>query len=291
MENLTSPREIIALLKKHGFHFTKGLGQNFLIDDNILKQTVDGADIHSDDNVLEIGPGIGTLTRSLGQRAHHVVAVEIDRRLLPILKETLSSQDNVSIIHGDILKIDVAELILREFDGHPFKIVANLPYYITTPIVMSFLESKLPYQSITMMIQKEVADRMKAAPGTKDYGALSVAVQYYSQPQILVKAPSSVFMPAPKVDSVVIKLNRLEQPPIELVDQDLFFTVVRASFSQRRKTILNAISAYAPLGLHRGQTEALLKACSILPIRRGETLSLEEFGRVSDYLFHNREAL
>lgn len=291
MENLTSPREIIALLKKHGFHFTKGLGQNFLIDDNILKQTVDGADIHSDDNVLEIGPGIGTLTRSLGQRAHHVVAVEIDRRLLPILKETLSSQDNVSIIHGDILKIDVAELILREFDGHPFKIVANLPYYITTPIVMSFLESKLPYQSITMMIQKEVADRMKAAPGTKDYGALSVAVQYYSQPQILVKAPSSVFMPAPKVDSVVIKLNRLEQPPIELVDQDLFFTVVRASFSQRRKTILNAISAYTPLGLHRGQTEALLKACGILPIRRGETLSLEEFGRVSDYLFHNREAL
>lgn len=291
MENLTSPREILALLKKHGFRFTKGLGQNFLIDDTILEQTIEGADIRADDNVLEIGPGIGTLTRSLAQRARHVAAVEIDRRLLPILKETLSSQDNISVIHGDILKIDVAELVGREFEGRPFKIVANLPYYITTPIVMSFLESDLPYQSITVMVQKEVADRMKAAPGKKDYGALSVAVQYYSQPEILVKAPSSVFMPAPKVDSVVIKLDRLEQPPIKLLDKDLFFLLVKASFSQRRKTILNAISSYGPLGLHRMQAEILLKTCGILPIRRGETLSLEEFGRVSDYLFCNRETL
>ena len=292
MDNLTSPRVVKSILDKHGFHFTKSLGQNFLIDDNILKKIVEAANLSKDDRVLEIGPGIGTLTRELGTLAHKVVAVEIDQRLIPILKETLAGFDNVSVIQGDILKIDLVELVHNSFDGKPFKVVANLPYYITTPIIMGILERGLPFESITVLIQKEVAQRMVASPGSKEYGALSVAVQYYTIPRSVAKVPASVFMPPPKVDSMIVTMERRKEPPVFVEDRKLFFDVVHASFAKRRKTLLNnLISAKEILeGWTRQEIEELLWECGIDPQRRGETLNVEEFASISNSILYKKKS-
>lgn len=292
MDNLTSPRVVKSILDKHGFHFTKSLGQNFLIDDNILKKIVEAANLSKDDRVLEIGPGIGTLTRELGTLAHKVVAVEIDQRLIPILQETLAGFDNVSVIQGDILKIDLVELVHNSFDGKPFKVVANLPYYITTPIIMGILERGLPFESITVLIQKEVAQRMVASPGSKEYGALSVAVQYYTIPRSVAKVPASVFMPPPKVDSMIVTMERRKEPPVFVEDRKLFFDVVHASFAKRRKTLLNnLVSAKEILeGWTRQEIEELLWECGIDPQRRGETLNVEEFASISNSILYKKKS-
>lgn len=292
MDNLTSPRVVKSILDKHGFHFTKSLGQNFLIDDNILKKIVEAANLSKDDRILEIGPGIGTLTRELGTLAHKVVAVEIDQRLIPILQETLAGFDNVSVIQGDILKIDLVELVHNSFDGKPFKVVANLPYYITTPIIMGILERGLPFESITVLIQKEVAQRMVASPGSKEYGALSVAVQYYTIPRSVAKVPASVFMPPPKVDSMIVTMERRKEPPVFVEDRKLFFDVVHASFAKRRKTLLNnLISAKEILeGWTRQEIEELLWECGIDPQRRGETLNVEEFASISNSILYKKKS-
>lgn len=292
MDNLTSPRVVKSILDKHGFHFTKSLGQNFLIDDNILKKIVEAANLSKDDRVLEIGPGIGTLTRELGTLAHKVVAVEIDQRLIPILQETLAGFDNVSVIQGDILKIDLVELVHNSFDGKPFKVVANLPYYITTPIIMGILERGLPFESITVLIQKEVAQRMVASPGSKEYGALSVAVQYYTIPRSVAKVPASVFMPPPKVDSMIVTMERRKEAPVFVEDRKLFFDVVHASFAKRRKTLLNnLISAKEILeGWTRQEIEELLWECGIDPQRRGETLNVEEFASISNSILYKKKS-
>jgi len=282
MHPLTSPRFLKDLLTRHGFSFSKSLGQNFLIDENILNKIVSGAEISKEDNVLEIGPGAGTLTYALARQAAKVVAVEIDSALLPVLKETLDGLDNVQVIHGDILKMDLNDLIQSSFDNKPFKVVANLPYYITTPIIMRFLEEELPYSSITVMIQKEVAERMAAKPGNKDYGALSVAVQFYTQPKIIGKVPSSVFMPPPKVDSIVINLKKRSSPAVDVADTARFFQVVKAVFAQRRKTLLNTLNAANIARLDKEELSKLLRSLNIDPQRRGETLTLEELAAISN---------
>ena len=282
MHPLTSPRFLKDLLTRHGFSFSKSLGQNFLIDENILNKIVNGAEISKEDNVLEIGPGAGTLTYALARQAAKVVAVEIDSALLPVLKETLDGLDNVQVIHGDILKMDLNDLIQSSFDNKPFKVVANLPYYITTPIIMRFLEEELPYSSITVMIQKEVAERMAAKPGNKDYGALSVAVQFYTQPKIIGKVPSSVFMPPPKVDSIVINLKKRSSPAVDVADTARFFQVVKAVFAQRRKTLLNTLNAANIARLDKEELSKLLRSLNIDPQRRGETLTLEELAAISN---------
>lgn len=279
MKSLTSPKVVKDILKRHGFEFSKGLGQNFLIDGNILDKIINGADICGDDFILEVGPGIGTLTRALSNRAAKVVAVEIDDRLFPILDETLEGYENVHVIHGDILDIDIHGIVEHYFDGHPFKVVANLPYYITSPIIMSFLEGDLPYTDMVVMIQREVADRIVAYPGTKDYGALTVAVQYYTEPNIIVKVPASVFMPPPKVDSAMVRLTRRDHLPLDEREAKLFFQVVKAAFSKRRKTLLNALSSYSfkeDMG-DKDDIRKILEGCEIDPSRRGETLSVDEF--------------
>ena len=282
MHPLTSPRFLKDLLTRHGFSFSKSLGQNFLIDENILNKIVSGAEISKEDNVLEIGPGAGTLTYALARQAAKVVAVEIDSALLPVLKETLDGLDNVQVIHGDILKMDLNDLIQSSFDNKPFKVVANLPYYITTPIIMRFLEEELPYSSITVMIQKEVAERMAAKPGNKDYGALSVAVQFYTLPKIIGKVPSSVFMPPPKVDSIVINLKKRSSPAVDVADTARFFQVVKAVFAQRRKTLLNTLNAANIARLDKEELSKLLRSLNIDPQRRGETLTLEELAAISN---------
>ena len=292
MDNLTSPKVVKAILEKHGFYFTKSLGQNFLIDNNILKKIVRAADIGSQDRVLEIGPGIGTLTRELGILAQKVVTVEIDQRLIPILQETLAGFDNISVIHGDILKIDLMELVHNSFDGKPFKVVANLPYYITTPIIMGILERGVPFESITVLIQKEVAQRIVASPGNKDYGALSVAVQYYTIPRIVGKVPASVFMPPPKVDSMIITMERRKEPPVFVGSPELFFDVVHASFAKRRKTLVNNLMDATKIleGWSRQEIEELLWECGIDPQRRGETLNFQEFASISNNILSKKKS-
>lgn len=288
MEKLSTYRNTKDVVEKYGFKFSKSLGQNFLIDSNIIDKIINGARITEDDYVVEIGPGIGTLTREISKIAKKVVAVEIDKKLIPILKDTLSECDNVEVVNEDVLKVDIKELVDEKLDSKPIKLVANLPYYITTPIVMKFLEEDIKVSDIVVMVQKEVADRMSAVPSTKDYGSLSVAVQYYCEPHIVAKVPRSMFIPQPNVDSTVIALRSHEEIKQDLKDKDLFFKVVKAAFSKRRKTILNAISSY-DIDLSKEEVKQVLEEASIDAKRRGETLSIDEFANLANKVYDKLE--
>ncbi len=282
MAYLGNPSGTIEVLQKYNFNFQKKYGQNFLIDPHVLDKIIGAAEITKDDCVLEIGPGIGTMTQYLAENAREVIAVEIDKNLIPILEDTLSSYDNINVINEDILKVDIAKIVEEKNGGKPVKVVANLPYYITTPIIMGLFESHVPLKSITIMVQKEVADRMKVGPGTKDYGALSLAVQYYAKPEIVGNVPPNCFIPRPNVGSAVIKLTRYETPPVDVENERRMFSIIRASFNQRRKTLVN--------GLVNGgiaQKEEILSALEkmgLSPSVRGEALSLEQFAYLSNIL-------
>ncbi len=278
-EKLIITQNTIALIKEHEFSFKKRFGQNFLIDEHVLNKIISGAEINKDDTVLEIGPGIGTLTQALCEAAGEVIAVEIDRDLIPILEKTLDSFKNVRIINEDILKLD-----LNEISQKPLKVVANLPYYITTPIIMGLFESGAPIESITVMVQKEVADRMKAIPGGKDYGALSLAVQYYAEAKIIANVPQNCFIPRPNVGSAVIRLKAHKNPPVEVGDKEYMFSLIKAAFLQRRKTLSNALKNESSLGLSRDEVVNALKKMGLPEDVRGERLSLEEFAGLSDIL-------
>lgn len=282
MADLGIPQNTIAVLQKYNFVFQKKFGQNFLIDSHVLEKIVDAARITDEDCVLEIGPGIGTMTQYLAESAREVVAVEIDRTLIPILQDTLSAYDNVTVLNEDIMKVDVGQIVRERNQGRPIKVVANLPYYITTPIVMSLLENHVPLQSITIMVQKEVADRMQVGPGTKDYGALSLAVQYYARPEIVAHVPANCFMPRPGVDSAVIRLTRYQEPPVEVRDEKHLFALIRASFNQRRKTLANGLAN--GMGIPREQVTAALEEMGLSATVRGEALTLEQFARLSNLL-------
>lgn len=283
--HLGNPTNTIAVLNRYGFSFQKKFGQNFLIDENVVEKIVRDAGVTKDDFVLEIGPGIGTMTQILCENAREVVAVEIDDKLIPILTEdTLSWYDNVTVIHEDILKLDIVKLANERNGGKPIKVVANLPYYITTPIIMGLFESHVPLDSITIMVQKEVADRMQVGPGTKDYGALSLAVQYYAKPQILLNVPASCFMPRPNVDSAVIQLTRYEKPPVEVADEHLMFRLIRASFNQRRKTMTNSVGNSPELSVSKEQMAAALEKCGLSATVRGEALTLAQFAELANVL-------
>ena len=290
MADLGQPQNTIAILKKYDFTFQKKFGQNFLIDTHVLEKIVDAADIGKDDLVLEIGPGIGTVTQYLCEAARQVIAVEIDRKLIKILKDTLSAYDNVEVINEDILKVDIAALVEEKNNGKPIKVVSNLPYYITTPIIMTLLEKRVPVTDMTLMMQEEVARRMQAAPGNKDYGALSLAVQYYSVPYIAAFVPQNCFMPRPNVGSAVVNLKCHKKPPVEVMDEVLMFKLIKASFAQRRKTLQNGLTNSAELDFTKEEiTEAILKMQKLLgmkqnPLIRGETLTLKEFACLSDIL-------
>lgn len=282
MAVLGNPKNTIEILQKYNFNFQKKFGQNFLINTGVLEDIIDAAEVTDEDMVLEIGPGIGTMTQYLCENARQVIAVEIDTNLIPILKDTLSAYDNVRIINDDILKVDINELAREYNNGRPIKVVANLPYYITTPIIMGLFESHVPIESITVMVQKEVADRMQAGPGTKDYGALSLAVQYYSKPQIVVNVPPSCFMPQPKVGSTVISLRRHQQPVVQVEDEKLMFKVIRASFNQRRKTLANGLNNYGGINLTKEQIQQSIEELGVPVNIRGEALSLEQFACLSN---------
>lgn len=284
MEKLSNPKETIQVLQKHEFQFKKKFGQNFLIDPHVLDKIVDAAQITKDDFVLEIGPGIGTLTQYLCEHARQVLAVEIDDKLIPILKETLQPYDNVEVLHGDILKQDIQQIADTYNDGKPIKVVANLPYYITTPIIMELFESHVPLANVTVMVQKEVADRMKAEPGTKEYGALSLAVQYYAKPYIAAFVPPNCFMPRPNVGSAVIRLDCLSRVPVEVHNEKLMFRLIRASFNQRRKTLQNGIANSAELSFTKEQAAKAIEQAGFDVRIRGEKLGLEEFARLADEL-------
>lgn len=284
MANLGIPQNTIAVLQKYNFNFQKKFGQNFLIDTHVLEKIMDSAEITKEDCVLEIGPGIGTMTQYLAERAGHVVVVEIDKNLIPILEETLSAYDNVTIINNDILKVDINKLVDELNEGKPIKVVANLPYYITTPIIMGLFESHVPIKSITIMVQKEVADRMQVGPGTKDYGALSLAVQFYAKPEIVANVPPNCFIPRPGVGSAVIRLTRYEEPPVEVADEKKMFALIRASFNQRRKTLVNGLSNAPELGLSKEAVIEALEKQGLAPTVRGETLTLEQFAQLSNIL-------
>lgn len=284
MADLGTPKKTLEIINKYDFAFQKKFGQNFLIDANILDCIIDGANITKDDLVLEIGPGIGTMTQFLCERAREVVAVEIDKNLIPILKETLSEYDNVEVINEDILKVDIEKLVKERNNGKPIKVVANLPYYITTPIIMGLFESHVPLDSITIMVQKEVADRMQTGPGSKDYGALSLAVQYYSKVEVLVEVSPNCFIPRPKVGSSVIKLTLHKDERVSVNDEKLMFRLIRASFNQRRKTLSNGIKNSPELEFSREDVVEALKEMGLDENIRGEKLSLEEFAKLSDIL-------
>ena len=284
MANLGNIKNTLQVLDKYGFSFQKKFGQNFLIDAHVLEKIVDAAEITKDDCVLEIGPGIGTMTQYLCERAGWVFAVEIDKNLIPILEDTLSEYDNVKVINEDVLKLDIQKLADEENGGKPIKVVANLPYYITTPIVMGLLEGGVPLKSITMMIQKEVADRMQVGPGTKDYGALSLAVQYYSNPSVICQVSPECFIPKPGVGSSVIRLECYDRPPVKVRDEKNMFKLIRAAFNQRRKTLTNAISN-GGLGISREQCAEALKNLGLSETIRGEALTLEQFAKLSDELY------
>jgi 16S rRNA (adenine1518-N6/adenine1519-N6)-dimethyltransferase len=283
MANLGIPHNTIEVLRRHNFTFQKKYGQNFLIDPNVLQRVMDAAGVAEDDCVLEIGPGIGTMTQLLAERAGKVVAVEIDRNLIPILEETLSPYPNVTVINEDILKLDVRELISGQ-EGCPVKVVANLPYYITTPIIMSLLESGAPLENITVMVQKEVAERMQAGPGTKEYGALSLAVQYYSEPEVVANVPPNCFIPRPNVGSAVIRLTRYGTPPVQAADAGKLFAIIRASFNQRRKTLANSLGNAPGLGVSRERVAQVLEEMGLPAMVRGEALTLTQFAALSDRL-------
>jgi 16S rRNA (adenine1518-N6/adenine1519-N6)-dimethyltransferase len=284
-EDVATPKNTKNLIQKHGIVLKKSLGQNFLIDQNVLHKIVGAAELSGDKGVLEIGPGIGALTQQLAKTAGRVLAVEIDQRLLPILAETLEPYPHATVVHGDVLKLDLPALIRQHFDGMAgVSVVANLPYYITTPIIMKLLEEKLPLENIVVMIQKEVADRMAARPGGKEYGSLSIAVQFYCEAELVAIVPRTVFVPQPNVDSAVIRLRVRKEPPVHVQDEDFFFEVVQASFVQRRKTIYNNLAARFFTKETKPELEALLHSIGIDPIRRGETLSMEEYARLADAL-------
>ena len=286
---LGNPQNTIEVLQKYNFVFQKKFGQNFLIDTHVLDKIIAAAEITKDDFVLEIGPGIGTMTQYLAEAAREVVAVEIDKTLIPILEnDTLKDWDNVTVINEDILKVDIAALAQEKNGGKPIKVVANLPYYITTPIIMGLFENHVPIKSITVMVQKEVADRMQVGPGTKDYGALSLAVQYYAKPYIVANVPPNCFMPRPKVGSAVIRLERYEEPPVKVKDEKLMFRIIRASFNQRRKTLANGLKNSAELDYTKEEIEAAIEALGRGASIRGEALTLEEFAKLADFLYDCR---
>lgn len=284
MADLGNPVNTIAVLQKYQFNFQKKFGQNFLIDTHVLDKIIKEAGVTKEDCVLEIGPGIGTMTQYLAESAREVIAVEIDKALIPILQDTLSSYDNVTVINEDILKLDIGALVEERNAGKPIKVVANLPYYITTPIIMGLFENHVPMESITIMVQKEVADRMQEGPGSKEYGALSLAVQYYARPEIVALVPPNCFMPRPNVGSAVIRLTRHKNPPVEVKDEAYMFRLIRASFNQRRKTLVNGLKNASDLNLTREQVEEVLTKMNLSLTVRGETLSLEQFATLSNLL-------
>ena len=281
---LGNPKNTIEVIQKYDFDFQKKFGQNFLIDERVLEKIISAAEVNKDDFVLEIGPGIGTMTQYLAENAREVMAVEIDKNLIPILSDTLSAYDNVSILNADILKVDIAKIVEEKNGGKPVKVVANLPYYITTPIIMGLFESHVPIDSITIMVQKEVADRMQVGPGTKDYGALSLAVQYYAKPEIVANVPPNCFMPRPKVGSAVIRLTRHEQCPVEVEDEKFMFRVIRASFNQGRKTLANGLNNAPDIQVSKEDIAKALEELGVGASIRGETLTLEQFARLSNIL-------
>ncbi len=284
MAVLGIPRNTIEVLQKYQFTFQKKFGQNFLIDTSVLEKIVSAAQVTKEDCVLEIGPGIGTMTQYLAERAREVVAVEIDRNLIPVLQDTLSGYDNVTLVNDDILKVDIRKLVEEKNGGRPIRVVANLPYYITTPIIMALLEGHVPLKSITVMVQKEVAERMQTGPGTKDYGALSLAVQYYAKPELVANVPPNCFIPRPNVGSAVIHLVRYEEPPVQAEDEKKMFSLIRASFNQRRKTLANGLSNAQELGVTREQVTKVLEELGLSPTVRGEALTLEQFAQLSNLL-------
>jgi 16S rRNA (adenine1518-N6/adenine1519-N6)-dimethyltransferase len=291
IKDIATPTRTKEILAKYGFSFKKSLGQNFLIDTNILNNIVDFAELNENSYAIEIGPGIGALTEQIAKRAKKVVAFEIDQRLLPILQDTLSPYQNVKVIHQDVLKANVKEVIQDEFgEEQDIMVVANLPYYVTTPILMKLLEERLPLRGIVVMLQKEVADRMAAAPNSKEYGSLSIAVQYYTEAKTVMTVPKTVFVPQPNVDSAVIRLTRRIKPAVSVLDESFFFEVVRGSFAQRRKTIVNNLSHnLTHLNLSKKQLIEALEEINIAPERRGESLSIEEFGKLSDTLYIRKD--
>ena len=283
MATLGNPKNTIEILQKYQFVFQKKFGQNFQIDTHVLEKIIAAAGVTKDDCVLEIGPGIGTMTQYLAESARHVIAVEIDQNLIPILKDTLSAYENVTVINKDILKVDIQALAQEYNGGRPIKVVANLPYYITTPIIMGLFESNVPIDNITVMVQKEVADRMQVGPGTKDYGALSLAVQYYAEPYIVANVPPNCFMPRPNVGSAVIRLTRHQTPPVTTKDPKLMFALIRASFNQRRKTLQNGLNNSPDISFTKEQIAAAIESLGLPAAVRGEALTLEQFAALSDY--------
>lgn len=282
--SLGNPKNTIEILNKYKFVFQKRYGQNFLIDEHVLGKIIRSAGITEDDFVIEIGPGIGTLTQYLAYSAREVAAIEIDDALLPILEDTLSGYDNVTVIHEDVLKVNLTKLVEEKNGGKPVKVVANLPYYITTPIIMGLFENHVPVESITIMVQKEVADRMKTGPGSKDYGALSLAVQYYARPELVANVPPNCFMPRPRVGSAVIRLTKHEKPSVEVQDEKLMFQIIRASFNQRRKTLVNGLYNAPELHIPKERTAAVLEEMGLAPGIRGEALELSQFAELSSRL-------
>lgn len=281
---LGNPQKTVEVIQKYEFAFQKKFGQNFLIDTHVLDKIISAAEITKDDLVVEIGPGIGTMTQYLACAAREVVAIEIDKMLIPILQDTLSAYDNVTIINEDVLKVDLNKLAEEKNGGRPVKVVANLPYYITTPIIMGLFENHVPLHSITIMVQKEVADRMRMGPGTKDYGALSLAVQYYAEPYLVANVPQNCFMPRPKIGSAVIKLTVHEKPPVTVKDEKLMFKLIRASFNQRRKTLANGLNNSPELHYSKEQIAQAIEALEVSPSIRGEALDLEQFAKLADVL-------
>ncbi len=284
MASLVNPQNTIEIIKKYGFNFQKKFGQNFLIDEHVLDKIINAAGIDSDDVILEIGPGIGTMTQYLAEHARAVVAVEIDRNLIPILEETLKPYDNITIINDDILKLDIRSLVDKYNNGRKIKVVANLPYYITTPIIMNLFESEVPIDNITVMVQKEVALRMQAVPGTKDYGALSLAVQYYATPYIAAYVPQNCFIPRPSIGSAVIRLTRHTNPPVSVCSSTKMFAIIRAAFNQRRKTLTNALNNAGGISYKKESVAEALRAMGLSESIRGEALSLEQFAKLTDIL-------
>ena len=284
MATLGNPKNTIEIIQKYGFNFQKKFGQNFLIDTHVLERIIEESGITKDDCILEIGPGIGTMTQYLCENAREVIAVEIDKALIPILEDTLSAYDNVTVINDDILKVDVQKIVDEKNGGKPIKVVANLPYYITTPIIMGLFESHLPLKSITIMVQKEVADRMQVGPGTKDYGALSLAVQYYAKPEIVANVPPNCFMPRPNVGSAVIRLTKYEEPPVFVENEEFMFSLIRATFNQRRKTLVNAIGNAPNLNITKDMVAEVLSEMGESATVRGETFTLEKFAEFSNLI-------
>lgn len=286
MEKLSNPQVTIETIKKYNFAFQKKFGQNFLIDEHVLSKIISAAGVTGDDVVLEIGPGFGTMTQYLAETAKEVIAVEIDKTLIPILQETLAEYNNITLINEDILKVDIAALVNEKNGGRPIKVVANLPYYITTPIIMGLFESHVPLDNITVMVQKEVAQRMQAQPGTKDYGALSLAVQFYAEPYIAANVPPNCFIPRPNVGSAVIRLNRWQNSPVQVKDEKFLFSIIRASFNQRRKTLQNSL-VNGGIPVTKEQVVDALGQLGLSPTIRGEALTLEQFATLSDVLQEN----